>query len=459
MSAPSSKYSTEYLMGVVSGQEKKLVRQALALSEYTNDTQMKAKFYLDNLTHRTAKETINNQTVTKGVVIGMVKAGTYNYNHHAVARHSHLRHNIGGEEYILLNDSGLNTKAEAGVNSTIFAYSNYLKLSGYIFSAYYLKTNSVKISATKTHNNTTSPLYVNVVVATDTPAGASLDNTTFLLSGSGQAAQGDRIDLTIVATNGEGDYETTFANITCAGMLDDTLVWKKVTSQNQNPSTGTSYAVIPTVEALNYIANTLLVGESGNPNYYKVNFGASTGYGQTPPIKGAQGTEFSESVLNTTLAEGAYYAEIDGRGIILKCNSNGVIFGWCDSTYAPIPRTILDDLSVAITAYGSAPDAMGNTIIDDMSVDVTNSGTESGDVGVSVVMTDCTPNKTVGDDTITLAANSTETAVVLDSQKDTPVRYMSESLEPTAKVLLTTTINGNTVTRVIHDITVNILTQ
>ena len=433
-----------------------LVRQALSLAEYTNEATFKALFYLDKVTYRTDS---NN----KGIVIGMATGA--NLNRHAAKRYSFLRHmeKVNGvdTEYVIFNDSGLHVKAEAGVNSAIYAYSNYLKLDGYIFSAYYAKTTRVKISATKTHGGTTSTLFTDVVVATNTPAKARLDSTSFLVSeASSQALQGDRIDLTIVATNEEGDYTTTFPNITCAGMLDDVLVWKKVTAQNQNPSTGTSYAVIPTSEAINYIANTLLVGESGNPNYYKVNFAATTGYGQTPPIKGAQGTEFSESILNTLLAEGAYFAMIDGRDVILKCNSSGVIFGWCDSTYAPAPpRTILDDLSVVITAYGTPPDAVGNVVIDDMSVDVTNAGTESGDVDVTVVMTDCIPNKTVGDDTVTLAANSTETAIVLDSQKDEPIRYMSESLDPTAKVLLSTTINNNTITRVIHDISVTIQTQ
>lgn len=419
------------------------------LSEYTNKAMFKALFYCDTAISRVDK-------LGRNIIVGAVRVGTSNYNHHSSGRISKIYFYRNGIKYWLCNDSGLNTKAEANVNEVIFAYSNYLKLDGSVFSAYYLKTDSVKVSADiVTNNGLRRRLFTDNIVATNIPKRNIVDSIMWLIQSAGDANAGERMDLTITTTNGEGDYATACLNITCGGRLDDTRIWRKITSQAQNPSTGTEYAVIPTTEAVNYISNTLLVGESGNSDYYKVNFNATTGYGQTPVIKGGPGNAFSEAILSTPLSAGAYYAKIDGRDVILKVNNDGVVFGWCDSTYVPTPVNPLNDLLISIVANGSIS---GDSVeITHMTAELENTGlTDLDDVGISVIMTDGSTNVNVGSAVVSIDSNDSTVAIILDSNHDTPVRYRSLSIQPMATAILQITVNGTTHTRQIDDIEITL---
>lgn len=437
MSAPDGKYSTEYLKVNRNGTNYRWIRQALALTEYTDNAHFKQYFKVDKVQHRT---TSGNEKV----VIGLLNANGTNLRYHADARKAKARLVVNGTTYIPLNDSGLNTKAEASVNQVIIAYSNYIKIDCAVFSAYYLKTDSVKVTA---YNNTTQQtLFSNVVVATNIPAQTSADSMYFIVRESAQAAAGDIITLTITATNGEGDLSTTYGNVVCQGMLDDIVFWQMLSTQDQNPTTGTQYVVVPTVDQWNFITNTLLLQSASNWN-------ATNEHDVGTPIKGVQGNDFSESALTNTLPAGHYYV-VSGlsNAVILLVDSNGKAFGWCNSTYSPPTPVVnpLNDVSVVISARYTMDINTGSVSLTDMYITLDNANAESMSIEVSVVMTDGASEVSVGDVTIPVGAGETEGDYILDSNKDNPVGYTSLSNEPTAKVTL---IYGQ-YTRVIEDVPV-----
>ena len=349
----------------------------------------------------------------------------------ASARYSKIRLQTDGAVYILFNDSGLNTKAEANINQVPIRYSNYFKIDGCIFSAYYAKTDSVRITAVNRTTNTT--LFSNVTVATDVPAKSQIDSAIWIITTGVQAAQGDIIDLTITATNAEGDLSNTFTGIECQGMLDDVVFWQLLSSQGQDPSTGTQYVVVPTVEQWNYIQRFL--EEHPTPS----NWNATNEHeGLMAALHGAQGNDFTESALTTQLPAGHYYV-ISGldRAVILFVDSNGEVFGWCNSSYSPpTPVNPLNNISVAITATYTIDNNTSSVVITDMIVELTNSDNSSMSVSVSAVMIDGATNINVGSTTIAVPAGETEQDTLLDSEKDDAIRYTSLSGTPIVQITL-----------------------
>lgn len=424
MSAPAEKYSIEYFKAEIGGIEKKLIRQALAKSEYVSNSRFKQLFHVDKVWHRKTKS-------NREVVIGLCNANSSNLKYHATTRLAKLKIVINNVTYRPFTDSGLNTKAEASVNDAVIKYSNYLKLDGNIFSAYYAKTDNVKISAQNLTTNRT--LFSDMVVATNTPAQAILEHTFWIIQASGQANVGDRISLTITATNSEGELSTTFQFI-CDGTLDDVVFWQQLSTQNQDPTTGTQYVVVPTVEQWNYIQRFL----EEHPTPFRWDATNEHG-GLMAPLKGAQGNDFSEAAITTQLPAGHYYV-VSGldNAVILLVDNNGEVYGWClSSYYPPAPVNPLNNVTITVIASYTLDSLTNSVVITDMSIELSNADNSSMTVGVNAVMIDGQTNVAVGATTMVVPSGESVEDVILDSEKDEPVRYTSIEGTPTVRITLT----------------------
>lgn len=424
MSAPAEKYSTEYFKTEVGGVEKELIRQALAKSEYVSNFRFKQLFHVDKVWHRKTKS-------NREVVIGLCNANSSNLKYHATTRLAKLKIVINNVTYRPFTDSGLNTKAEASVNEVIIKYSNYIKIDGCIFSAYYAKTDYIQITAINQTSSTT--LFSNVVVATDTPAQTNIDSTYWLIQTNAQASAGDIIILTITAHNSEGDLSNTYT-FTCDGMLDDIVFWQQLSTQNQNPTTGTQYVVVPTVEQWNYIQRFL--EEHPTPFQWDA---TNEHEGLMAPLKGAQGNEFSEAAVTTQLPAGHYYV-VSGldNAVILLVDNNGEVYGWClSSYYPPAPVNPLNNVTITIIASYTLDSLTNSVVITDMSVELSNADNSSMTIGVNAVMIDGLTNVAVGAITTAVPSGASVEDVILDSEKDEPIRYTSIEGTPTVRITLT----------------------
>lgn len=323
MSAPNTKYSTEYLNGVVGGETKKLVRQALALTEYTNDTTFKSKFFCDNVTHRTDNS-------SQGVVIGMVQVGTDNYNHHAEGRLSHLRSTINGQEYVLCNDSGLNTKAHAQMTDILLRYANWVAVRFNMRSAYYAKTDRIYVEV-KSGDTVVGTLSF---LQTDIPANTELTNQKAEEKNFVGLVAGQTYTLTICAVNDEGTYKHPTSLTFIAETAVEVLEVRKVNSKSDNPMSGVLYYALVTSGM--YTPST-----DSNPKYnlwWLLNKGSDSEPMQLDSdiiIKGA--TDESDLPYATALPSGLYYGFPKDYGLTTNLKIVNIVSGrptyWTESTY------------------------------------------------------------------------------------------------------------------------------
>lgn len=136
MAAPSTVYSSNVLkVQQGSGTPAVLALLPLSLTEYGSDVNMKALFYLDEVKHCL-------DVSDKDVIQALVKDSGANYLMHAPARLGMGRYYKDGQNYILLNDGGLNTYGRITNNTTdnYVHAQNRVEVSFTLYSAYYCKT-------------------------------------------------------------------------------------------------------------------------------------------------------------------------------------------------------------------------------------------------------------------------------------------------------------------------------
>ena len=134
MAAPSTVYSSNVLkVQQGSGTPAVLALLPLSLTEYGSDVNMKALFYLDEVKHCL-------DVSGKDVIQALVKDSGANYLMHAPARLGMGRYYKDGQNYILLNDGGLNTYAYISVQVPIVKWANYTKIIMSLKSSYYSST-------------------------------------------------------------------------------------------------------------------------------------------------------------------------------------------------------------------------------------------------------------------------------------------------------------------------------
>lgn len=257
MAATNDKYSANVLMEHKNGQNNKLALLPLALQEYQNDSKFRELFKVDAVKHRTDS---NN----KQLAIGLLKSNNSpNRVYHADARIGKIHIYEGGEDYILLNDGGLNTMADCSfpMDAVRARYANFIKLAINAISAYYADTAKVTITLYK--NNIY--LYSWDVVfngGTLLPARQSVTNYPTHIRDLGGVEEGDTLKAVISATNEEGTYtsskELTFKLLGAMEFIQVYWLATKPTS-NTPPTSGTPY-VMKISEDMYYLNPTAIGG-------------------------------------------------------------------------------------------------------------------------------------------------------------------------------------------------------
>lgn len=134
MAADGSVYSGELFMGSVP--------YALRLLEYDSD--MKLHFYLDALL-------CTGDDPATATFIGLIinNPSSVNYKYHSTSRHFNVKVNIGGVEYVVLNDAGLNTLGTCSVGSLSASIAAGLIVPITYRTAYYVDTDGINIKYKK----------------------------------------------------------------------------------------------------------------------------------------------------------------------------------------------------------------------------------------------------------------------------------------------------------------------
>ena len=204
MAAPSTVYSSNVLkVQQGSGTPAVLALLPLSLTEYGSDVNMKALFYLDEVKHCL-------DVSGKDVIQALVKDSGANYLMHAPARLGMGRYYKDGQNYILLNDGGLNTYGEV---ISFSAASNLLKngitINAQFKAAYYASNNIAGIRfkvVNKTEYNSGQLIQIEL------KATATVNNRPYNVTDADDyyIQVGDIVEVTPFVQNDEGiKYGTT----------------------------------------------------------------------------------------------------------------------------------------------------------------------------------------------------------------------------------------------------------
>ena len=204
MAAPSTVYSSNVLkVQQGSGTPAVLALLPLSLTEYGSDVNMKALFYLDEVKHCL-------DVSGKDVIQALVKDSGANYLMHAPARLGIGRYYKDGQNYILLNDGGLNTYGEV---ISFSAASNLLKngitINAQFKAAYYASNNIAGIRfkvVNKTEYNSGQLIQIEL------KATATVNNRPYNVTDADDyyIQVGDIVEVTPFVQNDEGiKYGTT----------------------------------------------------------------------------------------------------------------------------------------------------------------------------------------------------------------------------------------------------------
>lgn len=437
MSAPSNKYSDEYIKGEVGGESRKLIRQALALAEYGSDAAFKQLFHLDAVTHRSDRN-------GHAVVIGMVGENSLNKRFHAEKRWARLRMTIGGISHILLNDSGLNTMPDTAFGTVVARYANLIKVeNGYVKSAYYDATTQVLISA---YNRSTGQwLFKDYVVERNIAAKHEGNGHVWIME-NGQASYGDIIELTVKGVNAEGTCTSpNILTFECRGFVEFYQVYL-VTSQSQQPESGTPYIVGVTADdwsrqnGLGYLFEQTLPAAWDAEQNENINVHL---YG-APGILNTSASNFNDSIFENLLPVGHYagFPSSSGGGdkdvIIMiggsKGNATGRPYAWCRRKTTPVDPT--GSLTIELADADYSQNGIYVTI-NQITISISNSSSGSVSGSISVYMSDGYPSrKYIGEKSFTVAGGGGDNIDIL-GDKDDPVTYESVTGEPSAEVTVT----------------------
>ena len=353
MAATSDKYSANVLMESAAGVSKKIAYLPLALQEYVGDSQFMQLFHVDAVRHST-------DSAGKSVVLGLLQsAGSPNRVYHADARIGRLHIYANNQDYILLNDGGLNTKGDCSFYGTtpLARYANYIKLAVNIASAYYVATDYFSVSLYKVAGSTETFLaswHVMVDGSSILPAKASRINYPTAMRNLGGVAEGDQIKAVLRAVNSEGTYEAASITFTLLGAMEFIQVYRHTTQPTINtpPTSGTPYVMVVSEDMYHY--DPTAVGGGGV-------FGILFHSDERNPIsvaesampRGAAGTleaAYDEEI--STLPDGYYYGvptAYNGGELVYVQVTNGNVSGnleWFRNTY------ITTDYTIAITYDG-----------------------------------------------------------------------------------------------------------
>ena len=207
MAAGSNLYSsykdTDYCNGVLSD-----IFYAKELTEYSSLESIKLLFYLDYLFPTTI--------AGENCFIGGVKVGSGYYYMHKETRLSPFAVRYNAEDFILLNDAGLNTLPYISVQIPTVKWANYTKIKMTVTSAYYSSTTEYGI-------------YYRVRGTTEwikNQAGYSVNSKTTkndmrLITGAADHA-GVTIEFKGYAINEEGEFQSSVYSF----VTDDAIVFQ-----------------------------------------------------------------------------------------------------------------------------------------------------------------------------------------------------------------------------------------
>ena len=346
------------------GTTKKLIYHLfpLALTEYASDANFKNYFFCHEV--RKMKDSEG-----KVVVLGMLNPSATANSHynalHAAKRKGRRRMTLGGVNYVVLNDGGINTLPLVDIPVIDLCAQNMVIFHFPYQNAYWENTSNAVARIEVWHNG--SKANQCTLTLSDMPkvraTSSDIDGPCYIFDQDTMNALspsvGDTIKIHLAVTNGEGTFDTedtysTEASATVTPRVELFQIYK-LTSISDNPMGGDIYHCLMLPE---YWATKtgpggqqvpLENGDEGYPNLVNLFAAAvNTRVNTTVYFRGFRGNSVPADLLDSALSAGLYYGFPSSTPFVSEdppqnnkiievenVGDGGRAFKWYNSTYNP----------------------------------------------------------------------------------------------------------------------------
>ncbi len=383
-------YGTQYRPYTALGSTIKLIYalQPLALTEYASDANFKNYFFCHEV--RKKKDSEN-----KVVVLGLLNPNATTNSHynklHADKRKGRLKLTLGGVNYTVLNDGGINTLPLVDIPVIDLCAQNMVIFHFPYQNAYWENTSNAVARIEVWHNG--SKDNQRTLTLSDMPkvraTSSDIDGPCYIFDQDTMNALspsvGDTIKIHLAVTNGEGTFDTedtysTEASATVTPRVELFQIYK-LTSISDNPMSGDIYhcLMLPEYWATKTSGGQqvpLENGDEGYPNLVNLFAAAvNTRVNTTVYFRGFEGNSVPADLLDSALPAGLYYGFPSSTPFVSEdppqnnkiievenVGDGGRAFKWYNSTYNPptpvVPLTftgftIAFSTSGAYTSYAT----------------------------------------------------------------------------------------------------------
>lgn len=384
-------YGTQFRPYTALGSTIKLIYalQPLALTEYASDADFQNYFFCHAV--RKKKDSEN-----KVVVLGLLNPNATTNSHynklHADKRKGRLKLTLGGVNYTVLNDGGINTLPLVDIPVIDLCAQNMVIFHFPYQNAYWENTSNAVARIEVWHNG--SKDNQRTLTLSDMPkvraTSSDIDGPCYIFDQDTMNALspsvGDTIKIHLAVTNGEGTFDTedTYSTVASATVTPRVELFQiyKLTSISDNPVGGDIYHCLMLPEYWATKAGPggqqvpLENGDEGYPNLVNLFAAAvNTRVNTTVYFRGFEGNSVPADLLDSALPAGLYYGFPSSTPFVSEdppqnnkiievenVGDGGRAFKWYNSTYNPptpvVPLTftgftIAFSTSGAYTSYAT----------------------------------------------------------------------------------------------------------